>query len=52
MNTTVLHTNGTSPENPLKNNCYATLPQELYHEVDSGGVRGKKSQRLGFFLSM
>ncbi|XP_065200688.1 large ribosomal subunit protein mL65 [Planococcus citri] len=52
MNTTVLHTYGTNPENPLKNNCFATLPEELYHDIDGDQIKGWNDKALLHLISM
>lgn len=40
LNTIVLHTDKNESNNPLYNECHATPPMELYHEVDHDGVKG------------
>lgn len=52
MNTALLHTYGTNPENPLRNNCYATLPTELYHDINGDKIEGWNDKALLHLLSM
>ena len=40
LNTIVLHTDKNEADNPLYNECYATPPTELYHEVDGDHIKG------------
>ena len=50
LNTMVLHTDHNEAANPLFNECYATPPAELYHEVDSDRVKGMRSYVCRFLM--